>query len=72
MCDQQCTNLKGSYQCSCDPGYNLKQDNHSCKAINLPKDERPSLLFANSIDVKLAVLDADDATKATNIKGKYL
>ena len=71
MCDQHCTNLKGSYQCSCDPGYNLKEDNHSCKAINFPKDLRPSLLFANSIDVKLAILDADDSTKATNIKGKY-
>ena len=71
VCDQHCTNLKGSYQCSCDSGYNLKQDNHSCKAINAPDiNEPPSLLFASSIDVKLAYLALDQPSKAAKIKGK--
>ena len=70
MCDQHCTNLKGSYQCSCDTGYNLKQDNHTCKASNAPDiNEPPSLLFSSSVDVKLAFLDADDPPKNAKIKG---
>ena len=73
MCDQHCTNLKGSYQCSCDPGYNLKQDNRSCKAVNAPNIlEPPSLLFASSKEVKLANLDTDDSTKNIKIKGKCI
>ena len=73
MCDQHCTNLKGSYQCSCDPGYNLKQDNHSCKAMNAPNIlEPPSLLFASSKEVKLAYLDNDDYAKNVKIKGKCI
>lgn len=73
MCDQHCTNLKGSYQCSCDPGYNLKHDNHTCKALNAPNIlEPPSLLFASSKEVKLAYLDTDDSAKNIKIKGKRI
>lgn len=31
-CDQICTNKKGSFSCSCVPGY--VQINSTCKAIN--------------------------------------
>ena len=34
LCSQQCTNTKGSYYCSCGPGYYLEGDKHRCKAIN--------------------------------------
>ncbi|XP_058055099.1 prolow-density lipoprotein receptor-related protein 1 [Anopheles bellator] len=44
ICDQICKNQPGSYQCSCTTGY-VKQGN-TCIAVNLPKDEPASLLFA--------------------------
>lgn len=70
VCDQHCTNLKGTYQCSCDPGYQLKHDNHSCKAMNAPNIlDPPSLLFASSTEVKLAYLENDGSANA--IKGRY-
>ena len=31
MCSQVCINLPGSYNCSCQEGYNLQSDGH-CKA----------------------------------------
>ena len=69
-CDQHCTNLKGSYQCSCEPGYRLRQDNHSCKAYNLPNtDEPPSLMFANPLNVKQIELDTDDPSHNIKLKG---
>ena len=69
-CDQRCVNLKGSYQCSCESGYNLISDNHSCKAYNLPNsDDPPSLLFANANNVKLVDLDTEDPSQYVEIKG---
>ena len=29
-CAQTCTNVVGSYTCSCDPGYRLGSDNRQC------------------------------------------
>ena len=29
-CAQMCTNTAGSYQCSCDAGYTLNSDGHTC------------------------------------------
>ena len=29
-CDDICTNNDGSYTCSCDPGYELDNDQHQC------------------------------------------
>ena len=33
-CGQTCTNIIGSYSCSCDIGYRLASDGHSCNDIN--------------------------------------
>ena len=64
--------MKGSYQCSCEPGYDLRSDNHSCKAQNFPNsDEPPSLLFANANDVKLVNLDTKDPSQDVEIKGNF-
>lgn len=30
-CAHNCTNTIGSYQCSCEDGYILNKDNHSCE-----------------------------------------
>ena len=30
-CDHNCTNLEGSYICSCDPGFELQEDNRTCE-----------------------------------------
>ena len=29
-CTQTCSNTDGSYQCSCDKGYELTEDRHTC------------------------------------------
>lgn len=34
LCSQNCTNTKGSYFCSCNDGYLLEPNKHSCKAVN--------------------------------------
>ena len=31
-CSQTCVNTKGSYTCTCHPGYSLEPDGHTCKA----------------------------------------
>ena len=32
-CTETCVNTNGSYYCTCNAGYTLKQDQHSCKGI---------------------------------------
>lgn len=29
-CDDDCSNVAGSYKCSCDEGYKLDNDQHQC------------------------------------------
>ena len=33
-CSQICINTNGSYTCTCDNGYQLSNDNHTCNDIN--------------------------------------
>ena len=32
-CEQMCMNNEGSYECSCDAGYSLDNDQHSCNGV---------------------------------------
>ena len=32
-CGQICNNFNGSYQCSCENGYELTSDGHSCTGM---------------------------------------
>ena len=32
-CDHNCTNIEGSYLCSCDPGFILQPDNRTCQGF---------------------------------------
>jgi low-density lipoprotein receptor-related protein 1 (alpha-2-macroglobulin receptor) len=50
-CDQICTDLVGGYKCACLPGYQLVPP-ASCRAVNTPPGEPPTLLFANSVDIQ--------------------
>ena len=34
-CDHHCNNTNGSYHCTCDVGYHLGNDNHSCYGITV-------------------------------------
>jgi low-density lipoprotein receptor-related protein 1 (alpha-2-macroglobulin receptor) len=47
-----CTNNNGSFVCNCQPGYKLLDDGHTCLAFNVPVGEPPSLIFANSVDIR--------------------
>ena len=33
-CDQICIELNGSYECSCNAGYQLQSDNATCSGTN--------------------------------------
>ncbi len=33
-CEHSCTDTEGSYECSCEMGYALKEDQHSCQGMN--------------------------------------
>jgi hypothetical protein len=33
VCAQVCNNTRGSFSCACDPGFHLRPDRVSCKAI---------------------------------------
>ena len=33
-CSQICTDIIGSYKCSCNTGYNLGDDNHGCTGLS--------------------------------------
>ena len=71
-CDQRCKNLEGSYECGCESGYNIRPDNHTCQAYNEPDPyELPSLIYANSINVKRAYLETDESSRDVNVKGRY-
>ncbi|XP_049539126.1 low-density lipoprotein receptor-related protein 1B [Anopheles darlingi] len=70
ICDQICKNQPGSYQCSCTTGY-VKQG-RKCLAVNLPKDEPASLLFATKNKVRKIpiissrMLDGASSSSSTN------
>ena len=71
-CDQRCKNLEGSYECGCEAGYNIRPDNHTCQAYNEPDPyELPSLIYANSINVKRAYLETDESSRDVEVKGRY-
>ena len=71
-CDQRCKNLEGSYECGCEPGYNIRPDNHTCQAYNEPDPyELPSLIYANSINVKRAYLETEEFSRNVNVKGRH-
>ena len=59
ICDQKCTNLEEpqTYFCDCErDGYEVFDGRH-CRAVNVPRSEPASLLFANSVDIKHVFLD---------------
>jgi fibulin 1/2 len=33
ICAQVCNNTRGNFMCSCDPGFQLRSDHVSCKAV---------------------------------------
>ena len=69
-CDQICTNrFKTGYFCSCENGYYLEQNNHTCAGMvlmkpNVSKYTQTAVLAYNSSKV-LAFLDVNECVAAT-------
>ncbi len=53
-CSQECSNIVGSYVCSCYAGYRLTSDRHSCigtmNSIGMYKHSRNAILSITDID----------------------
>ena len=45
LCEHTCTNTPGSYNCSCNTGYQLGNNNHSCSGMYLSYKSNIYLLF---------------------------
>ncbi|XP_014241482.1 low-density lipoprotein receptor-related protein 1 [Cimex lectularius] len=50
-CDQLCNNIVGTFWCSCVSGYRQEGQN-KCKAINVPEDEEPTLIFSSATAIR--------------------
>ncbi|XP_046386652.1 prolow-density lipoprotein receptor-related protein 1 isoform X2 [Ischnura elegans] len=64
ICDQICTNMPGTYKCSCVKGY--EQLNHTCKAINVPHDDPGAIIFATGQDIQCMRLDGSECGKGSS------
>jgi len=63
-CSQTCKNEKGTFFCSCNPGYLLQEDKHTCKALNstsafLLISNRRSLLVSDLKEKSIEVVPVD-------------
>ena len=70
LCSQGCQNMRGSYHCTCDVGYVLKADNHTCVAYG----GDPLLLYTTQMAVmgvhlrdKLVYAVAKNLTKVIGV-----
>lgn len=50
-CSQTCINTKGSYSCTCHPGYSLEPDGHTCKATGKLELGVSPKLWVESLEV---------------------
>ncbi|XP_052860473.1 low-density lipoprotein receptor-related protein 4-like [Anopheles cruzii] len=65
VCSQQCTNVAGSFRCSCQPGYVLRPDQRTCKAIG----GSVKLLMANRADIRQVSLSGGSNQYTSIAKG---
>ena len=56
ICDQNCSNTEGSYTCSCNVGYVLASNGHSCSGIYSKLLYRNLALLIISIQTLMSVL----------------
>ena len=59
VCGQICTNTYGSYICSCDIGYQLDIDKHSC-FVRQNDENRPYILYGDSYFIKRLELNGTE------------
>ncbi|XP_062539561.1 low-density lipoprotein receptor-related protein 4 [Armigeres subalbatus] len=58
VCSQECINTVGSFRCDCKPGYVLRPDNRTCKAVG----GAVKLLMANRADIRQVSLSNNQFT----------
>ncbi|KAM7538217.1 hypothetical protein Aperf_G00000076045 [Anoplocephala perfoliata] len=46
-CEQRCINTPGSYECSCDPGYEIQSDGFSCRQSEISNNCRAGVTCFN-------------------------
>ena len=52
VCSQNCNNTKGSFKCSCLPGYETEYGSTTHCKLDLVSQPEPSLIFANRNDLR--------------------
>ncbi|XP_055528067.1 prolow-density lipoprotein receptor-related protein 1 [Wyeomyia smithii] len=70
ICDQICKNLPGSYKCTCATGY--ARNGNKCQAVNAPKEEPASLLFATPTEVRKFAIINGTANDHGNVSAMFL
>ncbi|XP_030759399.1 putative vitellogenin receptor [Sitophilus oryzae] len=55
ICDQECRNTQGSYQCSCQKEYHLQEDGRSCKATG----GEASMIFSSKNEIRSYLLTSN-------------
>ena len=74
QCDHLCTNVDGSYICSCDPGYELQSDNRTCEGFTewLVDSYMHTVTCIIAVDVDECLTNNGGCTQTCdNIAGSY-
>ena len=71
-CDQICANEIGSYSCSCESGYRLRNDSHGCTGILIIIAHHKYNSFISHLDIDECAEGTQSCTQiCTNVVGSY-
>ena len=70
-CQHTCTNTEGSYNCSCFPGYTLKEDGFSCQGMKIIVKLAMHCLYLSIDTDECALNNGGCQHKCINTDGSY-